>query len=183
MAKLTLDYIKENTIWVAKMNGYRVTGTDAEIGHLFHDENCRDYDVCCQQPTSELQRFWEELWQYEDQHGFQFVDDYYNNVYNPKPLKERRVWTEEEIRNLVQTNDKVLYGALRNLYNCQTADEKEDGETTHQNGAGFNGLDAPILSSIAEFLNKNGFLTEKQKVLVRKKLVKYNRQLTRLANA
>ena len=94
-----------------------------------------------------------------------------------------RIWTEQEIKELVQTNDKVLYGALKNLYACQTADEQAIGETSVKNGAGFNGLDAPILSSIAEFLINRGYLTDKQKVLVRKKLVKYNKQLTRLANA
>ena len=96
---------------------------------------------------------------------------------------KKRVWTEEEIKSLVQTNDKVLYGALRNLYNCQTADEQSDFNTKHQNGAGFNALDAEFLTSVSQFLIKNGFLTDKQKVIVRKKLVKYNRQLTRLANA
>ena len=94
-----------------------------------------------------------------------------------------RTWTEDEIKNLIQTNDKVLYGALRKLYACQTADEQAWGETSEANGVGFNGVDAPILSSIATFLNERGFLTDKQKVLVRKKLVKYNKQLTRLANA
>lgn len=94
-----------------------------------------------------------------------------------------RTWTEEEIRILIQTNDKVLYGALRKLYACQTADEKATGETNVQNGAGFNGVDAPILSSFAQFLEQTGFLTPRQKELCRKKLKKYNRQLTRLANA
>lgn len=93
-----------------------------------------------------------------------------------------RTWTAEEIKELVQTNDKVLYGALKKLYACQTADEKAYGETVESNGVGFNGADAKILSSMAEFLNKTGFLTEKQKVIVRKKLVKYNKQLTKLAN-
>lgn len=94
-----------------------------------------------------------------------------------------RVWTEEEMKELVQTNDKVLYGALKRLYDCQTADEQSAGQTKLHNGAGFNGTDAPILSSMAEFLKRTGFLTEKQKVIVRRKLVKYNKQLTRLANA
>ena len=94
-----------------------------------------------------------------------------------------RVWTEEEIKHLIQVNDKVLYGALKKIYGEQTADEKASGQTNHQNGVGFNGVDAPILSSFAEFLNKAGFLTPKQKVIARKKLIKYNKQLTRLANA
>lgn len=94
-----------------------------------------------------------------------------------------RVWTEDEIKELVQTNDVVLYGALKKLYACQTEDEQRIGDTKEHNGVGFNGCDARFLSSTAEFLNKTGFLTAKQKYLVRKKLVKYNRQLTKLANA
>ena len=94
-----------------------------------------------------------------------------------------RIWTEEEIKSLVQTNDKVLYGALRKLYAQQTADEQEAGETKHHNGVGFNGADARIMSSFAEFLERTGFLTPKQKAVARRKLVKYNKQLTRLANA
>ena len=97
--------------------------------------------------------------------------------------KAKRVWTAEEIKNLVQTSDKVLYGALKKLYACQTADEQTSAETTHANGAGFNAIDAEFLTSCSQFLLKNGFLTDKQKVIVRKKLVKYNKQLTMLANA
>lgn len=97
-----------------------------------------------------------------------------------KPSK--RVWNEDEIKNLIQTNDKVLYGALKKLYACQTADEQADGVTHEYNGKGFNGVDAPILSSFCEFLNKTGFLTPKQRVIARKKLIKYNKQLTVLAN-
>lgn len=94
-----------------------------------------------------------------------------------------RIWTEEEIKELVQTNDKVLYGALRKLYAEQTVDEKADGDTKYHNGVGFNGVDTKIMGSFAEFLNRAGFLTEKQKAVARRKLVKYNKQLTRLANA
>lgn len=94
-----------------------------------------------------------------------------------------KVWTEQEIRDLIQTNDTVLYGALKKLYACQTADEQDSQETKEHNGVGFNGVDAPFLSNVAEFLLKKGFLTDKQKFYVRKKLVKYNKQLTRLANA
>lgn len=93
-----------------------------------------------------------------------------------------RIWTEEEIKKLVQENDEVLYGALKKLYACQTADEQATGDTHVINGMGFNGVDAPILSSMAEFLKKTGFLTPKQKIICRKKLVKYNKQLTKLAN-
>lgn len=93
-----------------------------------------------------------------------------------------RIWTEDEIVIYIQKNDKVLYGALRKLYDCQTEDEQNSGEAHHKNGVGFSGVDAEILTSFAEFLNKTGFLTGKQKTICRKKLVKYKKQLTRLAN-
>lgn len=97
--------------------------------------------------------------------------------------EEKRVWTEQEIKDLVQTNDTVLYGALKKLYACQTSDEQSSGHTKYYNGAGFNGADSKFLSSVSEFLLSHGFLTTKQKAVVRRKLVKYNKQLTRIANA
>lgn len=93
-----------------------------------------------------------------------------------------KTWTKEEIKTLVATNDKVLYGALKQLYARQTADERELKETNCQNGLGFNGVDAPFLTNVAEFLLKTGFLTDKQKVITRRKLVKYTGQLTKIAN-
>ena len=69
------------------------------------------------------------------------------------------------------------------LYNCQTIEEQSSGTTKEYNNAGFNGVDAPIMSSFAQFYKKTGFLTDKQKVIARKKMIKYNKQLTRLANA
>ena len=94
----------------------------------------------------------------------------------------KRIWTEDEIRDYVQTNDKVLYGAIKKLYNEQTEDEKEAGQTKHYNNVGFNGADSKFMSSVAEFLIRRGYLTEKQKFAARKRMVKYTKQLTRLAN-
>ena len=93
-----------------------------------------------------------------------------------------KIWTIEEMKNLIATNDTVLYKSLIVLYNGQTADEKACGETTHNNGIGFNGVDAPILTSFAEFLKTTKFLTAKQKVIARKKLPKYAKQLVTVAN-
>lgn len=188
---LTLDQIMNESIWIAKMNWGRMSGTYEEMKHYAEDEECRDFDLCASQPEH-LQEFFDRMYEWSRKNGWITIPDYYKDVYlveeNEKIAAEaekpaRRIWTEDEIRELVQTNDKVLYGALKNLYACQTADEQADGETHNRNGAGFNGADAPILSSFAEFLERTGFLTPKQKVLARKKLVKYNKQLTRLANA
>ncbi len=93
-----------------------------------------------------------------------------------------KTWTTTEIKNLISTNDVVLYRALKKLYECQTLEEQSAQCTTEHNGVGFNGVDGPILSSFSEFLLHTGFLTAKQKEIARKKLVKYTKQLTLLAN-
>lgn len=98
-------------------------------------------------------------------------------------FKPKRVWTEEEIKVLIQTNDTVLYRALLKLYACQTDTEKETSSTRNRNGAGFNSYDAKFLTSVSKFLKARGYLTSKQKEITRKKLVKYNKQLTQIANA
>lgn len=97
--------------------------------------------------------------------------------------KQKKQWTQEEIKSFIQTNDKCLYGALKKLYAEQTADEQRSGNTKERNNRGFNGTDSKFLTSVAQFLIKRGFLTDKQKVVTRKKLMKYAGQLTRLANA
>lgn len=176
---LTLETIMKDAMWVAKMQDYRVTGTYEEIKHLGQSSECRDFDLLAKQPTH-LVDFFDKYFAHE---GFITIQDFYHQYYNPEKVeKPKRVWTEEEIRTLVQTNDKVLYGALKKLYSCQTETEKACGDAIVQNGAGFNGADAPILTSFVGFLKKTGFLTYKQKALARKKLVKYTKQLTRLAN-
>lgn len=185
---LTLDQIMKESIWVVKMNWGRMSGTYEEMKSYADSEECRDFDLCAEQPEH-LKAFFDGYEDWIHEHGWMIIPDYYKDVYlveeNAKieaAQKPSRVWTEDEIKNLVQTNDKVLYGALKKLYAEQTADEQESGDTHHANGAGFNGADAPILSSFAEFLNRTGFLTPKQRVIARRKLVKYNKQLTRLAN-
>ena len=100
-----------------------------------------------------------------------------------REIAPKKVWTEAEIQNLIQTNDTVMYRALKKLYAEQTSDEKRSGETRERNGRGFNGVDSRFLSSVSEFLIQRGFLTTKQKAATRRMLKKYNTQLTRLANA
>ena len=92
------------------------------------------------------------------------------------------IWTAEEIGSLVQRDDRVLYRAIKQLYNRQTAEEKLDGRSTEDNGEGFNKFDAEFMSSLARFLGMRGFLTDKQKECARKKMKKYTKQLTRIAN-
>ena len=96
--------------------------------------------------------------------------------------EERRIWKQEEIKQLISSNDKMVYRCLQVLYSFQTTDEKFCKDTMERNGKGFNSVDAEFMSSCANFYQKNGYLTNKQKEIVRKKLIKYTRQLTDFAN-
>lgn len=118
-----------------------------------------------------------------DNQSFQCYNYIVIENHSPTEVIHMKIWTEEEIKNLIATNDTVLYNALKKLYAFQTYDEKCEGCTKENNGVGFNGVDGPIMSSFCEFLIRNGFLSTKQKAIARKKLVKYNKQLTRIANA
>lgn len=96
--------------------------------------------------------------------------------------EKKKIWTEEQIKYLIQTNDEVLYRALRKLYGYQTEIERQAGNTQESNGVGFNAYDAPFLSSIYKSLEQYGHLTNGQKQKTRYALLKYNKQLTRIAN-
>src|SRR5580765_2812852 len=61
-----------------------------------------------------------------------------------------KVYTTDEIKAKLQTSDKWLIRGLLAIYAKQTADERASENTTHQNGVGFNGTDANILSSFAK---------------------------------
>lgn len=167
-------------------------GSDVQdfLNNLGESEGLSDIDYCTKQENSEIKEILDQGYKmFDEARGtgkYKNLDEAIDEAIaatEKSNEKSKRVWTEEEIKNLIQTNDKVLYAAFKKLYACQTDDEQNVGETRHVNGVGFNGVDAPILSSMAEFLIKTGFLTPKQKVVVRKKLVKYNKQLTKLANA
>ena len=93
-----------------------------------------------------------------------------------------KVWTKEEIKNLLLINDIMVVKSLVKLYQLQTVDEQRAGETTHQNGVGFNGTDSQFLSSCARFAMQTGYLSQKQIAIVRRKIMKYARQITDIAN-
>lgn len=93
-----------------------------------------------------------------------------------------KIWTREEILNLINTNNTMVARSVVKLYDYQTADEQATMDTTHRNGCGFNGIDAPLLSSFAVFYTERGFLSPRQTEIARKKLRKYVAQLTRIAN-
>ena len=93
-----------------------------------------------------------------------------------------KTWTKDEMKDILTRYDDQLCRAVVKIWEYQTADEQKVGETKEHNGVGFNGTDAHILSSFAEFYKRTGFLTQKQIVIARKKMMKYAGQLCRIAN-
>ena len=83
----------------------------------------------------------------------------------------------KEIKELIKLDDTYAIGALVKLYSLQTADEQMSNSTEHENGVGFNAFDAMILSDIAKYYMKKGFLSPKQIKLIKPKLYKYTKQL------
>lgn len=93
-----------------------------------------------------------------------------------------RIWTIEEIKSLLETNNAFLARAIVKIYERQTEDEQQADMTGHNNSIGFNGIDAFILSKFAKFFMERKFLSPKQIVVARKKMMKYAKQLTTIAN-
>ena len=79
-------------------------------------------------------------------------------------------------RKLVE-DDRWARRGLLVIYERQTADEKTGGVTVHHNTVGFSGVDAEILTSFAKQLKTRKFLTDKQMVILKRKIIKYWRQL------
>ena len=70
--------------------------------------------------------------------------------------------TVESIRNLLATNDKAVARALLALNKRQTAIEQELKVTSNLNGKGFRPCHARMGTSMAQFYERNGYLSQKQ---------------------
>jgi hypothetical protein len=86
-------------------------------------------------------------------------------------------WTPEMVKEKIAKSDKAVKAALLRLYSWQTEEEKVVEGTKVNNGLGFNGTDAPFLTSLAKQLEEKGWLSAKQITIARKKLSKYSRQI------
>lgn len=93
-----------------------------------------------------------------------------------------KVWTTNDMNKILTKYDDQVCKALVKLYNYQTADEQKTGKTKENNGVGFNGVDSEILTGFVKFYQEFGFLTPKQMIIARKKIMKYSAQLCRIVN-
>jgi hypothetical protein len=97
-------------------------------------------------------------------------------------MKTTAKFSVEQIKEMLLNNDTVLYRGIYQIFLRQTEDEKRVEGTKESNGIGFNGVDAPFLSSLAKQLIAKRTLSEKQTKAARKAMLKYSGQLTRIAN-
>lgn len=97
-------------------------------------------------------------------------------VYTVSTMKISSAVTEY-VKMQLSTNPAWAQRAIVKLWQRQTADEQSTQTTGHDNGIGFNGTDAMILSSFAEQINRGRSLSVKQLAIAYKKLPKYSRQI------
>ena len=95
-------------------------------------------------------------------------------------MKPDKAGRRPGVVDLMEKDDGYVVGALMALYQQQTESERVSHSTHLYNGRGFNAIDAPILTSFAEFYQKRGFLTPKQIIAARSILFKYRNQLENL---
>lgn len=89
---------------------------------------------------------------------------------------------KQNIQTALRTNRVYLEAAIQAIYAAQTSQERSVAATVEQNGVGFNGTDARILTSFAEWIGRSRYipgerLTPRQAELAAKKMQKYWRQL------
>ena len=83
----------------------------------------------------------------------------------------------EHLRQRLANNDRWALRALVRIYQNQTADERCREATIERNGIGFTGPDAEILTSFASQYQRRGRLTEKQMMILRRRIPAYARQI------
>lgn len=96
-------------------------------------------------------------------------------------MEAQKVWTEETITALLNSNDRAVEKAILAIYNRQTEDEKSAQTTRHSNNVGFSGADASTGTYYAQWIKRGNHLTGKHLDRARKMAVKYRKQLLTIA--
>lgn len=113
---------------------------------------------------------------------FKVNSDFVQSVYTSEYKEATKTWNVNEIKDLLKTKDKFVLRSLIKLYSFQTKEEKHHKESTESNNKGFNKFDAETLTPIAQKVVKGNVITEDQVTYVRNKIMKYAKQLTKVAN-
>ena len=84
------------------------------------------------------------------------------------------------LKKLLATNEKWTKRALVRIYEAQTNDEKSRGETVHDNGVGFTGNDAKLLTRIAKWYAEKDFIGAGYMAILYRRMPKYAGQIFEL---
>lgn len=91
-------------------------------------------------------------------------------------------WDANKIKDLLIQNDKAVIKGMLALYARQLPEERKYMTATAENGAGFNRIDAPLLTlKSVQAKNQKG-LPKKDIAQIRPILLKYSGQLAKIAN-
>jgi hypothetical protein len=93
------------------------------------------------------------------------------------------MWTVEQVKTKLNTNQKWVERGLVALYKYQTTRERASKTTIVHNEMGFSAVDAHIGSYLAEWVLSGKTLNGKWVEKGRKIVLKYAIQLTGIANA
>jgi len=96
--------------------------------------------------------------------------------------KVTKIVIKEFVKSKLSKDPRWTKQALLKIYEFQTEEEKEIGNTRQLNGVGFTGSDGDILSSFAQQLIKKGYLSPKQMIFLFKKMPKYWKQIISISD-
>lgn len=88
----------------------------------------------------------------------------------------------EYLRKKLSTDETWATRCLVVIYGRQTKGEQTIQDTREPNGVGFTGIDGNILSSFAEFYQRNNYLSPKQMKILLKKAKKYWKQILEICD-
>lgn len=83
----------------------------------------------------------------------------------------------EYLQSLLKRSDKALLRAITLIYERQTEEEKQTGQSVVENKIGFSKIDAEALGSIAKRIIAGDTLTDGELAKARNKMPKYWKQL------
>jgi len=87
----------------------------------------------------------------------------------------------DAIRKQITSDDNQAIKAMLRIYEYQTDDEQSNNAAIDDNGVGFAGHDAFILTEFCKQYNKKKYLSPKQISIIRHRIGKYARQLVNQA--
>lgn len=92
-------------------------------------------------------------------------------------IEEKQGWTKELIKYKLNTDSRWVEKSILLLFENQTNDEQNSGNTLVHNNIGFNGIDGRYLSYCAKWLLRGNHLSEKHLNKCKNKLQKYWKQI------